>query len=324
MVMKLPAGSTENIVKVENLSVYFTKGGIFSKKMLIKALDNVSLTIRKGEILGVVGESGSGKTTLGRTTIGLQKPTYGNVYLNVDGKEINVAKAKFKEISKYVQMVYQDPYSSIDPIMRVYDVLAMPLRYRKETDIDKKIEDAMRLVDLPLELLENRVYQLSGGQRQRLSIARAIVVNPRYIVADEPTTMLDASLKGEILKIIKDAREIKKITFMLITHELPLAKIISDRIVVLYLGKVVEIGKASEIIKNPLHPYTQALIDAYPRINPEIKDKLKEAKIKPDIIRPEKGCIFAPRCPFVMEKCKQQEPPLKEVAPDHYVACWLY
>jgi len=324
MVMKLLAGSTENIVKVENLSVYFTKGGMFGKKIIIKALDNVSLTIRKGEILGVVGESGSGKTTLGRATIGLQKPTYGSVYLYVDGKEINVAKAKLKELSKYVQMIYQDPYSSIDPIMRVYDVLAMPLKYRKESDIDKKIEDAMRLVDLPLELLENRVFQLSGGQRQRLSIARAIVVNPKYIVADEPTTMLDASLKGEILKIIKDTREVKKITFMLITHELPLAKIISDRIAVLYLGKILEIGKVDEIIRNPLHPYSQALIDAYPRINPEIKDKIKETKIKPDIIRPEKGCIFAPRCPFVMDKCKEKEPPLKEVAPDHYVACWLY
>jgi len=325
MVMKLPAGSTEDyIVKVENLSVYFTKGGMFSKKTVIKALDGVSLTIRNREILGVVGESGSGKTTLGRTTIGLQKPTSGNVYLRVDGRDINVAKTPLKKLGRYVQMIYQDPYSSIDPIMRVYDVLAMPLKYRKETNIDTRIEEAMRLVDLPLELLENRVYQLSGGQRQRLSIARAIIVNPRYVVADEPTTMLDASLKGEILKIIKDAREVKNVSFMLITHELPIAKIISDRIAVLYLGKLVELGRADEIIKNPLHPYTQALIDAYPRIEPELKDKIMETKIKPDIIRPERGCVFAPRCPFAMPKCKEEEPPLKEVSQGHYVACWLY
>jgi len=325
MVMRLPAGSIEDyIIKVENLSVYFTKGGVFSKKILIKAVDNVSLSIKNKEILGVVGESGSGKSTLGRATVGLQKPASGNVYLKVDGKEINVGKSSLKNVNKYVQMIYQDPYSSIDPLMRVYDVLAMPLKYRKEKNIEQKIEDAMRLVDLPLELLENKVYQLSGGQRQRLSIARAVAVNPRYIVADEPTTMLDASLKGEILKIIKDAREAKNISFMLITHELPIAKIISDRIAVLYLGKILELGSSNEIIKNPLHPYTQALIDAYPKINPELKDKIKEMKIKPDVIRPEKGCVFAPRCPFVMQKCTEKEPELKEVSTNHYVACWLY
>jgi len=325
MVMRLHVGSISGyIVKVENLKVYFTKGGIFSKKYIVKALDNVTLSIKEKEVMGVVGESGSGKTTLGRVTIGLQKPTAGNIYIRVDKREINVNKAKLKDISKYVQMIYQDPYSSIDPIMRVYDVLAMPLKYKKEIDIDGKIEEAMRLVDLPLELLENRVYQLSGGQRQRLSIARAIVVNPKYIVADEPTTMLDASLKGEILKIIKDARESKGFSFMLITHELPIAKIISDRIAVLYLGKVVELGSSNEIIKNPLHPYTQGLIEVYPRIDPSLRDKMKEIKIKVDIVRPEKGCVFYPRCPFAMPKCKEQEPELKEISPGHYVACWLY
>jgi len=172
--------------------------------------------------------------------------------------------------------------------------------------------------------LENRVYQLSGGQRQRLSIARAIIVDPKYVVADEPTTMLDASLKGEILKIIKDARERKGISFMLITHELPIAKIISDRLTVLYLGKVVEMGRSSDVIRKPLHPYTQSLIEAYPKIDPSLRDKPKEIKIKVDIIRPEKGCVFYPRCPFAMPKCKEEEPQLKEVEQEHYVACWLY
>ncbi|WP_338602363.1 ABC transporter ATP-binding protein [Sulfolobus tengchongensis] len=326
MVMRLAVGFTDDyIIKVNNLKVYFTKGNsLFGKKNVTKALDGVTLTIKNREIMGIVGESGSGKTTLGRVTIGLQKPTEGDVYLKVGQEEINVSKAKLKTISKYVQMIYQDPYSSIDPIMRVYDVLAMPLKYRKEREIEKRIEDAMRLVDLPIELLENRVYQLSGGQRQRLSIARAVIVDPKYIVADEPTTMLDASLKGEILKIIKDAREAKGISFMLITHELPIAKIISDRITVMYLGKIVELGKSSDVIKKPLHPYTQGLIDAYPRIDPSLKDKLKEIKIKVDVIRPNKGCVFHPRCPFAMAKCKEEEPQLKEVYQDHYVACWLY
>jgi peptide/nickel transport system ATP-binding protein len=325
-VTRLLAGSTEDyVVKVKNLKVYFSKGNpLFGKKYITKALDGVTLTIRKREIMGVVGESGSGKTTLGRVTIGLQKPTEGEVYIKADNEEINVVKAKLKVISKYVQMIYQDPYSSIDPIMRVYDVLAMPLKYRKERDIEKKIEEAMNLVELPLELLENRVYQLSGGQRQRLSIARAIIVDPKYVVADEPTTMLDASLKGEILKIIKDARERKGISFMLITHELPIAKIISDRLTVLYLGKVVEMGRSSDVIRKPLHPYTQSLIEAYPKIDPSLRDKPKEIKIKVDIIRPEKGCVFYPRCPFAMPKCKEEEPQLKEVEQEHYVACWLY
>ncbi|AHC50917.1 peptide ABC transporter ATPase [Sulfolobus acidocaldarius SUSAZ] len=325
MVMRLPAGYTNSVIEINNLKVYFTKrSSLFGKKNLVKALDDVTMNIREREIMGVVGESGSGKTTLGRVTTGLQKPTEGEVKLRVDDKELRLSKTKFKEISRYVQMIYQDPYSSIDPIMRVYDVLAMPLRYRKIDDIDKRITDAMNLVELPLELLENRVYQLSGGQRQRLSIARAIALNPKYIVADEPTTMLDASLKGEILKIIKDARERKNISFMLITHELPIAKIISDRITILYLGKIMEIGSASDIFRNPLHPYTQALIEAYPKIDPSLRGKLKEIKVKVELIRPEKGCVFYPRCPFVLSKCKEEEPKLKEVEEGHYVACWLH
>jgi len=326
MVTRLHVGSTEDYrVRVRNLKVYFTTGGrIFGKKHLTKALDGVTLTIKKREIMGIVGESGSGKTTLGRVTLGLQKPTEGEVYIKTDNEEINVVKSKVKVVGRYAQMIYQDPYSSIDPIMRVYDVLAMSLKYRKEENIEEKIKEAMNLVELPLELLENRVYQLSGGQRQRLSIARAIIVDPKYVVADEPTTMLDASLKGEILKIIKDAREKKGISFMLITHELPIAKIIADKITVLYLGKVVEIGRASDVIKKPLHPYTQSLIEAYPKIDPSLRDKPKEIKIKIDVVRPEKGCVFYPRCPFAHDRCKEKEPELKEIDQDHYVACWLY
>ena len=322
----MPAGSTdENVVEIRDLKVYFKKGGFLSrKKTVTKALDGVSLDIKKGEILGLVGESGSGKTTLGRVTVGLQKPTGGRVYLNVDGTRIDVAKAKLKTISKFVQMVYQDPYSSVDPIMKVYDVLKLPLKYRGVEDVEGKIREAMELVGLPLELLENRVYQLSGGQRQRLSIARAIAVDPKYVVLDEPTTMLDASLKGEILKIIKNIRDEKGITFLLITHELPIAKLISDRIAVLYLGKILEVGRASDVLERPLHPYTQALLDAYPKIDPSLRGKMKEIRVKIDVVRPEKGCVFHPRCPFAMDKCKESEPELKEVERDHYVACWLY
>lgn len=322
----MPAGYTdENIVEIRDLKVYFKKGGFLSRKRTVtKALDGVSLDIKRGEILGLVGESGSGKTTLGRVTVGLQKPTGGQVYLNVDSTRIDVAKAKLKTISKFVQMVYQDPYSSVDPIMKVYDVLKLPLKYRGVEDMEGKIREAMGLVGLPLELLENRVYQLSGGQRQRLSIARAIAVDPKYVVLDEPTTMLDASLKGEILKIIKNIRDEKGITFLLITHELPIAKLISDRLAVLYLGKVVEVGRASDVLERPLHPYTQALLDAYPKIDPSLRGKMKEIKVKIDVVRPERGCVFHPRCPFAMERCKESEPELKEVERDHYVACWLY
>ncbi|MEM1626747.1 MAG: ABC transporter ATP-binding protein [Sulfolobaceae archaeon] len=329
MVRKLHVGSTK-LLEIRNLKVYFTRGGILSKKSITKAVDGVNLEIGKGEILGLVGESGSGKTTLGKASIGLIKPTQGNVILYMENEEIDITRVKgkkWRELRSYLQMVYQDPYSSIDPYMRVYDTLRIPLQYhgiKSKEEVNEKIRSAMEIVGLPEELLDNYVFQLSGGQRQRLSIARAIILDPKYIVADEPVTMLDVSLKGEILKVIDNIRNMKSTSFLLITHEIPVAKVISDRIAIMYAGKVLEIGDTEELINNPLHPYTQALIEAYPKIRPERRNELIRIRIKDELIIPENGCRFYPRCPFALDKCKLEEPKLVEVKKGHYVACWLY
>ncbi len=322
--------SSDVVIETRNLRVYFSKGGFFSKGAVVRAVDDVSLQIYRGEILGLVGESGSGKTTLGRTTIGLQAPTSGDV-LYYDSKGVShkiTPKTINKEVRRKLQMVYQDPYSSIDPYMKVFDSLWQPLYYsgvKDKTDALEVIHRAFDEVGLPYDLLNNYVFQLSGGQRQRLAIARALMLNPDYLVADEPVTMLDASLKGLIVEDLKKINQSRKISILFITHELPVAKVIAHRVAVMYLGKIVELGPTKRVIENPLHPYTQALLQAYPKLNPELRDKMIKVNVRElEVVWPKSGCRFHPRCPFVMEKCQTEEPPLKEVESGHYVACWLY
>ncbi len=318
------------VIETRSLRVYFTKGGLFTKGSVVKAVDDVNIKIRRGEILGLVGESGSGKTTLGRATIGLQAPTSGEViYYDSNGKGYKITpKAITREVRRKLQMVYQDPYSSIDPYMKVFDALWQPLYYSGVKDRKEALEAIHKAFDevgLPYDLLNNYVFQLSGGQRQRLAIARALMLNPDYLVADEPVTMLDASLKGLIVEDLKKINQSRGISILFITHELPVAKVIAHRIAVMYLGKIVEVGPTKRVVENPLHPYTQALLQAYPRIAPELRDKVIKVNVRElELVWPKEGCRFHPRCPFVMERCKKEEPPLKEVEKDHYVACWLY
>jgi len=233
-----------------------------------------------------------------------------------------------KDIRRKLQMVYQDPYSSIDPYMKVYDALRQPLYYagiRERAEIEERIHKAFDDVGLPYELLNNYVFQLSGGQRQRLAIARALLMDPDYLVADEPVTMLDASLKGLIVEDLKKVNQSRGLSMLFITHELPVAKVIAHRIAIMYLGKIVEIGPTKRVVENPLHPYTQALLQAYPRLEPEARDKFFKVNVRElELVWPKSGCRFHPRCPFVMKRCETEEPPLKEVEPGHYVACWLY
>jgi peptide/nickel transport system ATP-binding protein len=329
----LLAGSTRKLIEIKDLKVYFIKGGLLSRRSITKAVDGVDLIINEGEIMGLVGESGSGKTTLGKASIGLIKPYNGEVLFHLDSNNIiNISKARGKNwinLRRYLQIIYQDPYSSIDPYMRVYDSLRLPLKYmgiKSKDEIDERIKKSMELVGLPLELLSNYVFQLSGGQRQRLSIARAILLEPRYIVADEPVTMLDVSLKGEILDVILRLKRDKNISFLFITHEIPVARVVADKIAIMYLGKIVEISSTEEILNNPLHPYTQALIDAYPKVRPEERFKPIPIKLREEVGQSssDRGCRFYPRCPFAMEKCRVEEPRLVEVKPGHLVACWLY
>jgi peptide/nickel transport system ATP-binding protein len=331
---KLPAGSTENtVLELKDLHVFFTKKKFLAKPSVVKAVDGVSLDVGRGEIVALVGESGSGKTTLGRASIGLTIPTSGNVILHEDGKATDVGHAKgktWKNLRRRLQIVFQDPFSSLDPNMRVYDTLRIPLEsqgIRNRNEISEKIHDVFTRVGLPEQLLGNYVFQLSGGQRQRLGIARVLIFDPALIVADEPVSMLDASLKGDILNIIKKEAQSRGTAFLFITHEMSVARIASARIVVMYLGNVSEVGTSQGVIEDPLHPYTKALLQASPEINPEVKDVMKEINVRGELANSTDhppGCKFHPRCPYVMEVCKTKIPELREVKASHWVSCWLY
>jgi peptide/nickel transport system ATP-binding protein len=330
----LPAGSTEDpVLKIEDLRVHFVSKRFLEEPIVVRAVDGVSLEVGRGEVVALVGESGSGKTTLGRTAIGLTLPTSGRVTL-VDGEgEVDVGAARgrrWKDLRKRLQIIFQDPFSSIDPNMRVYDALRIPLQsqgVKGREEVSAKINDVLQRVGLPPELLSNYVFQLSGGQRQRIGIARVLLFDPDLVVADEPVSMLDASLKGDILHIIeKESRE-RGTAFIFITHEMSVARVAARRIAVLYLGKLAEIGSADQVIENAKHPYTQALLQASPTIDPSMREVSRKVNVKGDLAPSTEhppGCVFNPRCPFVMGVCKEKEPELKELEPGHWAACWLY
>jgi len=330
----LPAGSIEApVLKLEDVSVFFTKKRLLEKASVIKAVDGVSLEVGRGEVVALVGESGSGKTTLGRAAIGLTRPTSGSVIL-VEGDTLtNVGRATgraWKSLRRKLQIIFQDPFSSIDPNMKVYDALRIPLQaqgVRSRQEISERIHDVFKRVGLPEQQLSNYVFQLSGGQRQRVGIARVLLFNPELVVADEPVSMLDASLKGDILNIIGRESKERGTAFLFITHEMSVARVIAARIAVMYLGNVVEIAPSDAVIEKPLHPYTKALLEASPTIDPSMKNVTKKIGAKGELTLSTEhptGCKFHPRCPFVMSVCKTDVPRLKEVEPGHWVSCWLY
>jgi oligopeptide/dipeptide ABC transporter ATP-binding protein len=333
----LPAGSTEAdgegaVLRMEDVSVFFTKKRLLEKEIVVKAVDGITLDVGHGEILALVGESGSGKTTLGRAAIGLVRPSGGKVTL-MDGEPQDVGRAKgraWKKMRKKLQIIFQDPFSSIDPNMRVYDALRIPLVAQGVKDkqaINARISDVMKRVGLPEQTVNSYVFQLSGGQRQRIGIARVLLFDPKLVVADEPVSMLDASLKGDILHIIENESKKNGVAFIFITHDMAVAKVVAGRIAVMYLGKIDEIGPADAVVLDPLHPYTKAMLQASPVIDPAMKDQIKKINIIGELALSTahpKGCKFNPRCPFAMDVCRDKEPELKEARPGHYVACWLY
>ncbi|MGC8673783.1 MAG: ABC transporter ATP-binding protein [Thermoprotei archaeon] len=296
-------------------------------KKILKAVDGVSFDVYKGEVLGLVGESGSGKTTVGRTLLRLVEPTGGEVLYN--GKDIfKASREDMVEVRKKIQIIFQDPYDSINPRFKVRDVVAEGLRinklYKDEEDLENKVKQALVNVKLtpPEQFLDRYPHELSGGQRQRVAIARALALGPDFIVADEPVSMLDVSIRAEVLNVMLDLKDQFGLSFLFITHDLALAKHVCDRIAVMYLGKLVEIAGSEELINNPLHPYTQALIDAIPVPDPSAP-KLKVA-IKgeiPNATDVPSGCSFNPRCPYATDRCRKEEPKLREVEPGHWVAC---
>jgi oligopeptide/dipeptide ABC transporter ATP-binding protein len=315
------------VVELNNLKKYFIiNKGFKEKKLVVKAVDDVTLTINKGEIVGLVGESGSGKTTLARVLLNLTKPTDSHVIFN----GINLSKAKRKEIKKFrteVAVVFQDPASNLNPRDTVMRSITRPLILHgmpKKLAKEKAIE-TLELVKMDIRYLNSYPHQLSGGQLQRIAIARALVLEPKVMILDEPTSALDISVQAQILNLLIDLQEKFKLTYLVITHDLNVIRYISDRVAVMYLGKLVEYGPTEEVINNPKHPYTMGLMAASPILNPH--DRNKEKHIMQgdpgSLINLPSGCHFHPRCPYATERCIN-EAPANLILDSHQVACFKY
>ncbi|BDB99263.1 ABC transporter ATP-binding protein [Saccharolobus caldissimus] len=282
--------------------------------IFVKALDGVSIYIRKGEVLGVVGESGSGKTTLGKILATLEKPTSGSLIFM--GIEINDNNEEI--VRKHVHMVFQNPATSVNPRMRVKDIVKEAMKNKDE----EKVRELLEEVGLDYNYVKDKYpRELSGGQLQRVAIARALAKEPDFLILDEPTSALDASVQSQILNLLVDLQKERNLTYLFITHNIAVARFIADRVIIMYAGKVVEEGDTREVISEPMHPYTQALLNSVPELGKkELKPPSGEV---PSLINPPSGCRFHPRCPFAMQICKEREPPLVEVN-GRRVACWLY
>lgn len=320
----------EKVLEVKHLKKYFPVKGLFFTKGYVKAVDDISFEIYKGETFGLVGESGCGKTTTGRTILRLIEPTSGEIIFK--GKNVMELKGdELKQFRREAQIMFQDPYSSLNPRQTVFEIIMEPVRFHG-IHVDDPEEFVIKLLE-SVGLNEMHLYryphEFSGGQRQRIALARLLALRPEFIVLDEPTSALDVSVQANILNTLKDLQQEFGFTYLFISHDLGVVKYMSHRMGVMYLGKLVEVGPAERIFENPLHPYTQFLLSAIPVPDPELARELKAKRQKitgepPSPINPPSGCRFHPRCPYVKEICKKEEPPLVEVEQDHYVACWLY
>jgi len=316
----------DEAIRVKDLRKYFRpRGRVLSSGTLIKAVDGVNISVPVAKIHSIVGETGSGKSTIGRMIAGLIEPTSGEVY--VHGIDIfNSSKDQIRELRKSVQIIFQDPYSSLNPRFNVKKIIEEPLKLNHIKFSSERVLEILRKVGLtpPEDFLNRYPHELSGGQRQRVSIARSFVTDPTFVVADEPVSMLDASMRISFLDLIAEIQKEREISMMLISHDISIAYYLSSRINVLYLGKIVEEADGDEVVNNPLHPYTKALIQAVPKLG---KVERKEVQIKGSIMTSSSemvGCKFKDRCIYAMEKCKTQEPELIEARPNHFVACHLY
>ena len=313
------------LLEVKDLKQHFNINmGMFKSKPL-KAVDGVSFTINKGETLGLVGESGCGKTTVGRTILNLYKPTSGEIWYN--GKQIKT-KEDIQEFRKKATMVFQDPYSSLNPRMTVADIIGEPLdvhkMYKTREERQARILELMSHVGLNSEHAARYAHEFSGGQRQRIGIARALAVNPDFIICDEPVSALDVSIQAQVINMFDELQEKLGLTYLFIAHDLLVVRHISDRIAVMYLGKMVELADAGEIYDHPMHPYSKSLLSAVPIPDPKIARANKRIMLSGDIPSPlnaPSGCPFRTRCPYATEQCAAEMPPFNEVKPGHFVAC---
>ena len=317
--------SVETLVEVKNLKEYFNiNTGVFSSKPL-KAVDDVSFAIKRGETLGLVGESGCGKTTVGRTLLHLYKPTAGEIIF--DGEKIET-KHDLVDYRKKTAMVFQDPYSSLNPRMTVADIIAEPLDIHKicanKAERQERVLELMNRVGLNSEHANRYAHEFSGGQRQRIGIARSLAMGPEFIVCDEPVSALDVSIQAQVINMFDELQEQMDLTYLFIAHDLLVVRHISDRIAVMYLGKMVELAGSGEIYDHPLHPYTKSLMSAVPLPDPKRARENQRIVLTGDIPSPlnaPSGCPFRTRCPHATEACAQSMPEFKEVAPEHFVAC---
>jgi peptide/nickel transport system ATP-binding protein/oligopeptide transport system ATP-binding protein len=318
----------EVLVEVNNLVKYFpVRAGLLQRVVNhVKAVDDVSFFVKKGETLGLVGESGCGKTTVGRTMLRLIEPTAGAV--KFDGQDVFSMKPHdLKTVRRDMQIIFQDPYASLDPRVPIGESVMEGLHIHHIGTPKERMDIMLEtLSKVGLETYHSRRYphEFSGGQRQRIGIARALALRPRFIVCDEPVSALDVSIQSQVLNILKDLQQEFGLTYLFIAHNLSVVEHVSNRVAVMYLGKMVEMTSREELFRNPLHPYTQALMSAIPIPNPRLKRQRTILKGDvPSPLNPPKGCRFHPRCPVAIEKCSQEEPPFLEVSPDHWVACWL-
>lgn len=317
----------EYLIEVENLQKFFSIATGFFKSSELKAVDDVSFKIRKGETLGLVGESGCGKTTVGRTLLYLYKPTSGRILFK--GKELKT-KEDIKEYRKKATMVFQDPYSSLNPRMTIGDIIGEPLDvhklYNSKEERNERIKELMSLVGLSSEHATRYAHEFSGGQRQRIGIARALAVNPEFIVCDEPVSALDVSIQAQVINMFEDLQKRLGLTYLFIAHDLLVVRHISDRIAVMYLGHIVELSDSNTVCDNPYHPYTQSLMSAVPEPDPNKARESKRIVLEGEIPSPlhvPTGCPFRTRCPKAHDKCTEERPQLVEVEKGHFVACHL-
>ncbi|HCW81031.1 MAG TPA: oligopeptide ABC transporter ATP-binding protein OppF [Ruminococcaceae bacterium] len=314
----------EKLITLDHISKHFDVG----HKQTLVAVNDISLDIYEGETLGVVGESGCGKSTLGRVVMGIYQPTKGKIYYR--GKEVNVKSTKARyEYSKKAQIIFQDPYASLDPRMTVGSIISEGMEIHHMYDKKKRqqrVYELLETVGLNREHANRFPHEFSGGQRQRIGIARALAIDPEFIVCDEPVSALDVSIQSQIINLLKDLQNKMHLTYMFIAHDLNVVKYISNRIAVMYLGNLMELAESDELYTHTLHPYSQALIAAVPVPDPE-KEAHKETKLLPgDVpspINPKPGCPFANRCPYVKDICREKSPTLTEVRPHHYVSCHM-
>lgn len=321
--------TVEPMIKIENLKKSFPiRGGVLGKKIgEVKAVDDVSFSIQKGETLGLVGESGCGKSTTGRMILRLLEPTSGKI--SFEGKDItNLSNTELRTIRSQMQMIFQDPFASLNPRHTVEKILEEPLivhDVKDKKERKRKVKELLEIVGLNESHLKRYPHQFSGGQRQRIGIARALILNPKLIIADEPVSALDVSIQAQVLNLLKDLQKNFDLTFLFIAHDLGVVRHISDRVGVMYLGRIVELADSEDVYTNPKHPYTQALLSAVPI--PDVDYQKERIILQGDVpspANPPNGCAFHTRCPYAMDRCKSEKPVFKEVENGHFTACHLH